>query len=573
MFQQTKTRKSESERLFRSLDLVSNRNVMDYPGMMDHILQCVIALNCMQSKTKKTALQASTNLVFKEALLFVSNGLLDEEKYSKRVSDMFNDNSEKDIWFPLYWAVLLSEKVGIDVVKSIYKADPMAITASYRNWGIFFTSPVDLFCTSESFTIQQYEIFNFFARENPKAFQTNICGFGALHILASYSKHMTILRAVTQLLPNEVSTKYKRKSALDILMGDRFLESDVWLEMVEYLLQLDNSPKVVYDAVVASFENIAEKYEIFNNDNEEGQLMRNKAISFISNILNNCPASVTFQGEGWKSCLLAQLFLSSKGKVECSFLSTLTRIIISVDNDVIRQRNGSGYLPIHFAASSCGVDIVSLLIDEYPESATAVTSDGNSILTCSFGKGYEQNTAYVLERYPEQNRQYNEINGLLPLHYYLETQNPDLNIVTLMSSSYPEVVKMPTEKGRNLPLHLLLQRANFEPISKRADIFRLFLRLYPASANIRNNNGTTPYDLAVNQDRNTYFIRLLLRADPSISPQELHRLNYQERRMALFISSGVVIFNPNKRKSVNAKIWKLLRTSNTEVLREVISFL
>ena len=556
---------STSENLFRRLDLVSDSNVMNYPGMMEHILQCVIALNCMLPKSQYTALQESTNLVFKEALLFVSNGLLDDETYSNRVSDIFKLNSahsvvksKNAVWYPLYWAVLLSEKLGINAVKTIYQADPLALTTSYYYWGIYFPSPVNLLCTSESLTAQHDEIFPFF-----------VC----------YGNDMALLRTITQLAPTKVlKSKYNNKSPLELMMRDRFLESDIWLEMVEYLLLLDNSPKVVYNAVVASFGNIAEKHNIFNNDNEEGQLKRNKAIAFISKILNNCPASVTLQDELGDNPLVQLFNLTSVGKVESSLLFMLTRVIISIDSDVLRQRstiNGLGYLPIHFAASNCGVDVISLLIDEYPESATAITSDGDSILTCSFRNSSEKTTAYILQRYPELNRQLNGSNGYLPLHEYLHTYaEPSLYLVTLMCSSYPEVVKTSTKRIKNIPFYLLFRRPDIsEPVSQRANIFRLLLKLYPAAANIKNEYGNTPYTLAVDRHLDTYFIRLLLRADPLINPQELHRLNYQERRMALFISSGTAIYGPNEVKATNAKIWKTLWTENRDMLKEVISFL
>ena len=127
---------------------------------------------------------------------------------------------------------------------------------------------------------------------------------------------------------------------------------------------------------------------------------------------------------------------------------------------------------------------------------------------------------------------------------------------------------------KSIPLHLIIRRTGiFETVSQRADIFRLFLKLYPAAANIRDQDGDTPYNLAVNRHLNACFIRLLLRADPSINPQELHRLNYQERRMALFISSGTAIFGPNEMKTANAMIWKTLWTENSEMLREIASFL
>ena len=154
------------------------------------------------------------------------------------------------------------------------------------------------------------------------------------------------------------------------------------------------------------------------------------------------------------------------------------------------------------------VGLLSFLLDEYTELATAITSIEHSMLITSFKNPSKATTAYTFERYRELNRQFNEINGYLPLHYYLETQNPDLNIVTLMCSIYPEVVEAPTRNGRNLPLHLLLG-AHFNQNPHRADIFRLFLKLHPASScrPINQSTGTASIELSTKEDGPLYFIR------------------------------------------------------------------
>ena len=109
----------------------------------------------------------------------------------------------------------------------------------------------------------------------------------------------------------------------------------------------------------------------------------------------------------------------------------------------------------------------------------------------------------------------------------------------------------------------------FTPLSQKADIFRLFLRLYPAAASTKNAEGRTPYDLAESRFIDDYFLRLLLRADMSINPQELYQLNYQERRMALFISSGKAVFGSTDKIT----IWRKLCLENMDMLRQVMSYL
>jgi hypothetical protein len=80
-----------------------------------------------------------------------------------------------------------------------------------------------------------------------------------------------------------------------------------------------------------------------------------------------------------------------------------------------------------------------------------------------------------------------------------------------------------------LPLHFLIAYKTLRlEISGEADCFRLFLSHYPASAGIKDGHKNSPYDLAILEDLSTYFVRILLAADPTIDP---------ERRYFLLISS------------------------------------
>ena len=99
-----------------------------------------------------------------------------------------------------------------------------------------------------------------------------------------------------------------------------------------------------------------------------------------------------------------------------------------------------------------------------------------------------------------------------------------------------------------LPLHLAVGHLTLHsPTSSSADIFRFLLKLYPGAAMIPDGRGNTPYGLAIrhkgkNEEEkhfvHSYFVRLLLRSCPTLNEtekKELHRLNYEERRMAMFL--------------------------------------
>ena len=97
-----------------------------------------------------------------------------------------------------------------------------------------------------------------------------------------------------------------------------------------------------------------------------------------------------------------------------------------------------------------------------------------------------------------------------------------------------------------------------------ADVFRLLLKMYPNGANIKSQEGLTPYHMALNLKLDSYFLRLLLRAVPIIDQKKLCQLNYESRRMALCI-----VFNVD----IQINIFKQLRDNNMDLLKHVIKFL
>jgi hypothetical protein len=104
-------------------------------------------------------------------------------------------------------------------------------------------------------------------------------------------------------------------------------------------------------------------------------------------------------------------------------------------------------------------------------------------------------------------------------------------------------------------------------VSIEGDCFRLFLRLYPASAGIKDGRLKTPYDWAVDDGLSVYFLRLLLNADPSIDPVQRHNLNYAARREGMFLAFRA-LFN-----TVEPTIWAKLRHEDRDLLRRVIIYL
>ena len=112
---------------------------------------------------------------------------------------------------------------------------------------------------------------------------------------------------------------------------------------------------------------------------------------------------------------------------------------------------------------------------------------------------------------------------------------------------------------------------NSSLFSEATNLFHLMLQRYPEAAGIEAGNGVnyrkSPYQLAVDKNLDTYYLRLLLRAAPDHNPTELHRLNYAERRMAMFLSFRAVS------EASKPLLLSKLRNQNMDLVRHVVSFL
>ena len=126
-----------------------------------------------------------------------------------------------------------------------------------------------------------------------------------------------------------------------------------------------------------------------------------------------------------------------------------------------------------------------------------------------------------------------------------------------------------------LPLHYYINHffgvLNSSLFSEATDLFHLMLQWYPEAAGIVAGTGVeyrkSPYQLAVDKNLDTYYVRLLLRAAPDHNSTELHRLNYAERRMAMFLAFRAVS------EASKPLLMSKLRTQSMDLVRHVVSFL
>ena len=227
------------------------------------------------------------------------------------------------------------------------------------------------------------------------------------------------------------------------------------------------------------------------------------------------------------------------------------------------------------------------LLGLYPESASVVTNRSRNLLhlaVCnreSTTSVMEAKVRYLCTRYPAMILQRDEEGDTPLLDATWHKNIPAMQI--LCEAGGQEHVRVPVAHLTNanvayngwLPLHCLInwnaESLRDSLLSKAADCFRMLLRMYPEGAGIEGGVGAVykmnPYQLAVDKNLPSYYLRLPLRAAPDLNPAELHRLNYAERRMAMFLAFKAV---PSQPKPL---LLKRLRFENKDLVKHVISFL
>ena len=262
--------------------------------------------------------------------------------------------------------------------------------------------------------------------------------------------------------------------------------------------------------------------------------------------------------------------------------------ILAIHMEAVREVDSNGWLPVHMAARCSTVEVMEFLLGLHLESVSMVTTVGSNNLL-HLATADEESTTSVMEakvrllcsRYPAMMLQRSG-SGHTPLHAAIVCKITPAGLILCEAGGQEQVkttVAHPTNanNGSNgwLPLHCLIDR-QADPLrdsllSKEADCFRMLLHLYPEAAGIEGGVGAankkTPYQLAVNKNLPPYYLRLLLRAAPDLNPAELHRLNYAERRMAMFLAFGA------RARATEPPLLARLRFEKMDLVKHVISFL
>jgi ankyrin repeat protein len=600
-------------------EIVETFTMADEDEIMTHMMDCVALLAAMQKEEQhedipanSTEAQTSRNKVFMAALSTVGGSLLNiEMKASKKRTTAAIDElleafpvpdethpvpTGREGWLPLHWAVALMPSDQYNVteadVKTLYALDPMAMQSKHvaddsDGEYVGFT-PAHLLCMSPV-TQCSMQLVRLISVCSPSAF-TPDATFSALHVACCYgTPTVELLQHLLQLDSSQakVLATFSFRVYEHCPLGHLCANLVKWADelpnaddLVKCLLEVDKSKEVVGDAICGCLQGY------YGLKAEDGAMV-DRRNSFLYGMIEmllkvNPEAAKHRDSTGYNV-----LHLVCLGSFPSKLCIDITKLVLALHKDAVREQNEYGCLPVHHAAQYSDLEVMEFLLGLYREAASVVNSDGENLLHLAVSSRSKTNSAvlnvkYLCSRYPAMMQQ-RDNEGKMPVHsavhYGFKTT------LALYEAGGIEQFKMPIAHPAGthlfngyLPLHHFLRSPyhndefTLPATSAVADLFRWLLRLYPEAAGIEGGVGAgkkrTPYQLAVNKKLPNYYLRLLLRAAPTLNPAELHRLNYAERRMAMFLAF----------KAVTARLQKpfllaRLRGVNKDLVQRVITFL
>ena len=500
-----------------------------------------------------------------------------------------NDDSRTRDWLPLHWAALaFSTRVENDSamtltetdVKVIYTSDPLALQQYHQegtgdnNMGF---TPAQLLCTREMTNISMSLILHF-----------SICNSQAFTMSASFSSRgdpslygYSALHAACDLRqPTEELLKYllqlDSSQARKISIGHGFTplgylcaNSSCTDRLIGCLLEVGNSAEVVGNGIAGCLAStdyccVLERVEMLLKANPEAAKHLN---SNGENLLHSA---------------------ACQGKLPPQLCIDIMQRILAIHKDAVREVDSGGWLPVYTAACMSTVEVMEFLLGLYPEFASLITTTGSKNLLHLAVSGTKSATSVIVadvrllcSRYPAMVLQRDCI-GFTPMH--LASMCKDISAIQILcETGGQEQVRLPVAHPTDascwcngwLPLHFLINSnagsLRDSLLSKEADCFRMLLRWYPEAAGIKGGVGfsyiKSPYQLAVDNNLPPHYLRLLLRAAPDLDPAELHRLNYAERRMAMFLAFKA------RASNIDPPFLARLRFAKMDLLKHVVSFL
>jgi ankyrin repeat protein len=478
---------------------------------------------------------------------------------------------DDSVWYKEHWACLLGSESGLyeDELKDMLSESPTALTTA--------TVAIPA-CHLAVAATKLYSSLEFLHQETMErycprlAYLTDANGETAIHYAARYSRSADVLEWILGLNPSAVkaTSKDRKETPLHHLVSRRrcFLEQ---MSMLRQLLDADVSAALVQDS-----SGNTPLHLLCNLGAKDDEVKKASFMAMRRELLTACPAAASIANSNGS----LPLHCVYSGDSDISFLQQL----IAAYSEGLKCGDKKDLLPAHLAAELGTLEMLTVVLDAYPEAVSSSVAYYGTPLHRAARRSDAAGphiVRYLYDIYPAAIKTPSSERGWYPLHDVSFCGSYE--VLKLVHSLYPEAISIATTDDLQLlPLHVLMFVREFKsPLSDEADMLRYLLRHYPAAVTIPAGPGyMNVYEMAL-YDRNRGFVRrLILRAAPELDPDELHRLNYAERRMALFLAHCAISKNDdhsssstNGGSSFVLRLRALARRNMGELFHEIVSFL
>ena len=205
-------------------------------------------------------------------------------------------------------------------------------------------------------------------------------------------------------------------------------------------------------------------------------------LSLVQLLFNSWPEAIRTPGHN--DCFPVHSLFQNRKLEESDALSIL-QFMLDIDQTIVRERDGSGFLPIHYSALNMkSIEVCKVLIDTYPESIRVGTNNGSLPIhmACKNGSRVDSVDAiqYMLELYSESINA-RDSNGWLSIHHAAKLGRA--NIIKLLLKHDPGAASKMTESEQRrclLPLHIVCDCAN-----EKLDVAKILYDAYPEAMFVR----------------------------------------------------------------------------------------
>jgi 26S proteasome non-ATPase regulatory subunit 10 len=251
----------------------------------------------------------------------------------------------------------------------------------------------------------------------------------------------------------------------------------------------------------------------------------------------------------------------------------MVSFLLSNAHEVVRATRSSNVignkfvLPLHDCARNGNLELFKEVMEAHPAALSHVSGFDGTPLHQATRYGHEAIVRYICAHQINTLSIPNSSN-CLPFHCAMMSNGATMSIVKLVYEAYPQAINISTINGC-LPIHHLFQQATFRNENDLAtNKLRFLLSKCPGCVNLYCLSifgYETAYSICLTKP--IFIQRVVLRARPDMNLQLYRELNYNARRMAVFLGFTA------KTEDDSQCLFNRLQIRNFDVFRVIISFL